>query len=79
MLETLIVKDFALSEHNTLEFNHGMSAITGETGAGKSLTVDALSVLTGSRADANMVRSGAKNAELSAVFSFENNQNLQIN
>ena len=77
MLETLIVKDFALSEHNTLEFNHGMSAITGETGAGKSLTVDALSVLTGSRADANMVRSGAKNAELSAVFSFENNQKVK--
>lgn len=74
MLETLIVKDFALSEHNSLEFNQGMTAITGETGAGKSLTVDALSVLTGARADANMVRTGAKSAELSAVFSLDSHK-----
>ncbi|MDD5867821.1 MAG: AAA family ATPase, partial [Succinatimonas sp.] len=43
MLEQLLVKDFALSEKNTLEFSPGMTCITGETGAGKSLTVDALS------------------------------------
>ena len=44
MLEQLIVKDFALSDKNTLDFHSGMTCITGETGAGKSLTVDALSI-----------------------------------
>lgn len=72
MLEQLIVKDFALSVENTLEFENGMSCITGETGAGKSLTVDALSLLLGARADANMVRTGATKAELNAVFSTKN-------
>lgn len=50
MLEQLIVKDFALSDKNTLDFHSGMTCITGETGAGKSLTVDALSMLLGARA-----------------------------
>jgi DNA repair protein RecN (Recombination protein N) len=74
MLEQLIVKDFALSAKNTLDFNSGMTCITGETGAGKSLTVDALSLLLGARADANMVRTGAQKAELNAVFSIDKNE-----
>ena len=74
MLELLIVKDFALSAKNTLDFNSGMTCITGETGAGKSLTVDALSLLLGARADANMVRTGAQKAELNAVFSIDRNE-----
>lgn len=74
MLEQLIVKDFALSAKNTLDFNSGMTCITGETGAGKSLTVDALSLLLGARADANMVRTGALKAELNAVFSIDKNE-----
>ena len=74
MLEQLIVKDFALSAKNTLDFNSGMTCITGETGAGKSLTVDALSLLLGARADANMVRTGAQKAELNAVFSIDRNE-----
>ena len=74
MLEQLIVKDFALSAKNTLDFNSGMTCITGETGAGKSLTVDALSLLLGARADANMVRTGAQKAELNSVFSIDRNE-----
>lgn len=74
MLEQLIVKDFALSDKNTLDFHSGMTCITGETGAGKSLTVDALSMLLGARADAMCVRTGCAKAELDAVFSIENNQ-----
>lgn len=69
MLEQLIVKDFALSESNSIDFDKGMISITGETGAGKSLTVDALGMVLGERADADMVRSGAAKAEIEAVFS----------
>ena len=76
MLEQLLVKDFALSEKNTLDFSPGMTCITGETGAGKSLTVDALSLLLGARADAMMVRTGCDKAELCAEFSIENNDTV---
>ena len=76
MLEQLLVKDFALSEKNTLEFSPGMTCITGETGAGKSLTVDALSLLLGARADAMMVRTGCDKAELCAEFSISDNETV---
>ncbi len=74
MLEQLIVKDFALSDKNILDFSSGMTCITGETGAGKSLTVDAISMLLGARADSGCVRTGSQKAELDAVFSVENNE-----
>ena len=74
MLEQLLVKDFALSHKNTLEFQSGMTCITGETGAGKSLTVDALSLILGGRADANMVRTNCDKAELCASFNIEHNE-----
>lgn len=74
MLEQLIVKDFALSDKNILDFSSGMTCITGETGAGKSLTVDAISMLLGARSDSGCVRTGAQKAELDAVFSVENNE-----
>lgn len=76
MLEQLVVKDFALSQSNELDFNKGMTCITGETGAGKSLTVDALSLLLGGRADPMVVRNGCQKAELNAVFSAENNSDI---
>ena len=74
MLEQLLVKDFALSHKNTLDFQSGMTCITGETGAGKSLTVDALSLILGGRADANMVRTNCDKAELCASFNIEHNE-----
>ena len=77
MLETLVVKDFALSRDNRLEFQKGMISITGETGAGKSLTVDALSLLMGARADANMINSTRERAEVSAQFSIDNNEKVR--
>lgn len=77
MLEQLLVKDFALSKNNSLEFKAGMTCITGETGAGKSLTVDALSMLLGARADVNMIRTNCDKATLSAIFSIENNSQAQ--
>ncbi|HEV8267706.1 MAG TPA: AAA family ATPase, partial [Thermoanaerobaculia bacterium] len=59
MLTTLRVRDLAVLEDVEVEFGEGLTVLTGETGAGKSLVVDALSLLSGERADASMIRSGA--------------------
>jgi DNA repair protein RecN (Recombination protein N) len=68
MLSSLFVKDFAIVSAVELQLEGGLTVISGETGAGKSLLVDALLLLTGARADASMVRHGADRAELSATF-----------
>ncbi|HZP65731.1 MAG TPA: DNA repair protein RecN [Rudaea sp.] len=69
MLETLFVKDFAIVGEAEIAFGAGLTVVTGETGAGKSLLVDALLLLAGARADAGSVRHGCERAELSAEFS----------
>lgn len=68
MLSHLTLKDFAVVSATELAFDRGLTVVSGETGAGKSLLVDALLSLTGARADAGMVRHGAERAELSAEF-----------
>jgi len=68
MLLRLIIRDFVIVDRLELEFEHGFGALTGETGAGKSIMVDALSLALGERADATVVRSGAGRAEISAEF-----------
>ena len=68
MLKHLALKDFAVVRSAELEFGPGMTVISGETGAGKSLLVDALGFLSGLRADSGVVRHGAERAELSAEF-----------
>lgn len=68
MLSSLYVKDFAIVGEAEIAFGPGMTVVTGETGAGKSLLVDALLLLAGGRADASMVRHGCERAELSAEF-----------
>jgi DNA repair protein RecN (Recombination protein N) len=71
MLRSLHLRDFAIASQVELALGPGMSVITGETGAGKSLLVDALLLLTGARADAGAVRFGAERAELIADFSLD--------
>ena len=68
MLLRLIVRDFVIVDRIELEFGGGFGALTGETGAGKSILVDALSLALGERADVSVVRSGAERAEISAEF-----------
>ncbi|MHB8447121.1 MAG: DNA repair protein RecN [Rudaea sp.] len=69
MLQTLYVKDFAIVGEAEIVLGSGMTAVTGETGAGKSLLVDALLLLAGQRADTGVVRHGCARAELTAAFS----------
>lgn len=68
MLVQLQVRQFAIVKDLSIEFKQGMTAITGETGAGKSIALDALGLCLGNRADAGMVRAGADKAEITAVF-----------
>ncbi|MGO4549913.1 DNA repair protein RecN [Lysobacter sp. 2RAF19] len=71
MLTHLAIQDFAVVRAAELDFGPGLTVISGETGAGKSLLVDALGFLSGARADAGVVRHGAQRAELIAVFSLD--------
>ena len=68
MLREIAIKDFAIVDNITVELTSGMTVITGETGAGKSIMLDALSLCVGDRADARTVRPGAKKADISARF-----------
>jgi DNA repair protein RecN (Recombination protein N) len=68
MLTHLSIRNFAVVKTLDVDFRHGMTAITGETGAGKSISVDALGLCLGDRADSGMVRTGSDKAEVSAGF-----------
>ena len=79
MIKELSVKNFAIIEDLKLEFNTGMTVLTGETGAGKSLIIDTISLLLGSRADSDMVRYGKNEAIVEGVFSNNDNLNEILN
>ena len=68
MLISLHVRDFAIVDEITVEFGPGMTVLTGETGAGKSILVDAVGFVLGERGSSQLVRNGAKRAEFSAEF-----------
>jgi DNA repair protein RecN (Recombination protein N) len=69
MLRRLYIRDYVIVDRLELEFDAGFGALTGETGAGKSILVDALSLALGARADASAVRGGGDKAEIVAEFS----------
>ena len=73
MLTSLTITHFTLVNHLDIEFAEGMTAVTGETGAGKSLILDALGLALGDRGDTDRIRQGADKAEVSANFTLNNN------
>lgn len=73
VLSSLSITNFTLTEHLEVDFKSGMTAITGETGAGKSLVIDALGMTLGDRGDTARIRPGAKMAEVAAQFDIEHN------
>lgn len=68
MLQNLSIQQFVIVDRLELDFHTGFTVLTGETGAGKSILIDAIDLLLGGRGEANMVRDGAAKAELSASF-----------
>lgn len=68
MLQELVIHDFAIIEALTIDFNSGMTVLTGETGAGKSIIIDAVGLLAGGRGSADFIRTGAKKCTLEGLF-----------
>ena len=74
MLQSLRIKNLALLEEVALDFEAGFTVVTGETGAGKSILLGALSLLAGERADKTLIRQGAPACEVEASLYFENSK-----
>lgn len=68
MLEQLTIENFAIIEHTQIDFRPGLNILTGETGAGKSILIDAVGLVLGARADASAIRHGTDKADISATF-----------
>lgn len=75
MLEDLSIKDFAIIESEHIEFSNGFTVLSGETGAGKSILIGAMSFLLGGKADVNQIRSGAHEAQVSGSFYLDSKEN----
>ena len=71
MLESLQISNFAIIDSLHLEFDQGLTALTGETGAGKSILLDAIKLIAGDRADNNNIRAGQERAEISVSFNLD--------
>jgi DNA repair protein RecN (Recombination protein N) len=67
-LKRIVLRDFVIVDQLDLELDNGFTVLTGETGAGKSILIDALQLVTGGRADVNAVREGCARTEVSAEF-----------
>ena len=72
MLKNLNVKNFAIIEDINISFRNGLTVLTGETGAGKSLIIDSINLLLGDRANSEMIRNGEEKATIVGTFSFNN-------
>jgi len=77
MLDQLFVKNLVVVQELNIEFKNGMTVVTGETGAGKSIIIQAMSLVVGGRSDASLVRDGASKSEIVATFSIDIEDRLQ--
>jgi len=77
MLRSLSIRNYALIEELTVDFSNGLMILTGETGAGKSIIIDALSLILGERASTEVVRTGAEKAIVEGVFQVAGNRKLR--
>ena len=73
MLAQLIINDLAIISKLSLDFESGMTVLTGETGAGKSILLDALGLILGDRADTNIIRGNSEKTDITAIFLIKNN------
>ena len=73
MLARLSIRDIVLIERLDIEFSRGLAVLTGETGAGKSILLDAFALALGGRGDAGLVRHGAEQGQVTAVFDIPKN------
>lgn len=76
MLRQLVINDLAVIDTLNLEFKSGMTVLTGETGAGKSILLDALGLVLGDRADSNIIRGGKDKTDITAIFSISDNPSI---
>ena len=79
MLQNLALRDFVIVDQLELDLASGFTVLTGETGAGKSILLDALGLVLGERADSSQIREGAQRAEISALFQIADEQITQCN
>ena len=77
MLLEISIKNFAIIQEVSLTFDKGMTVLTGETGAGKSIIIDAMNLMLGSRATTDVIRHGSPKAEIEGLFSLEKNADLE--
>lgn len=79
MLQSLALRDFVIVDQLELDFTEGFSVLTGETGAGKSILLDALGLALGERADSSQIREGCQRAEITAIFQVKEDDQPDIN
>ena len=77
MLLEISIKNFAIIQEVSLTFDRGMTVLTGETGAGKSIIIDAMNLMLGSRATTDVIRHGSPKAEIEGLFSLKKNAELE--
>ena len=78
MLISLSIAQYTIAEKLSIDFEAGMTAITGETGAGKSIALDALGLALGARADSAVVRYGSEKADIRAVFDISELKHVKL-
>lgn len=76
MLESILIENFAIIDHLEIDFNSGFSVITGETGAGKSIVIDAISQLLGDRTQSSFIKEGTDKSFIEGVFVVKNKEYL---